>query len=263
MRLASFVMSFCLHAGFALLVVFWPAFSPHRPLPRPMTVSLVDGLPDGNKTPAPVLGPQSAPVQRQAPPVSAPHAEAPVPAAVPIPLPDAPAAKPEPPKPVPKPEPKQPDPPKPDVKKPEPPKPEPPKRNPAEEALAKLRAAASRPAAQPGVVAEALKHALKQSGGGGSTGSTGGSIEEVYGAQIVMAVQPNWSWPPLAQGNLSVTLYLKVDATGRVLDVRVEASSGNPSFDSSAVAAVRRTQTLPPPPTPAHNEIVLSFFPMR
>jgi colicin import membrane protein len=108
-----------------------------------------------------------------------------------------------------------------------------------------------------------LKFARKESGGGGGEGAGGGAIGDIYGAQIVMAVQPNWHWPALAQGNLSVTLYLKINAAGRVLDVRVEASSGNALFDSSAVAAVRRTQTLPPPPSPAYNEIVLPFFPMR
>jgi colicin import membrane protein len=78
-----------------------------------------------------------------------------------------------------------------------------------------------------------------------------------------MAVQPNWHWPALAKGDLSVVLYLGIDAAGRVLDVRVEESSGNALFDSSAVAAVRRTQVLPRPPGPEYHNIVLPFFPMR
>jgi TonB family protein len=221
-----------------------------------MTVSLVGGLPGGAKTPSPVFSPQEAPAQRQPTPVSAPPREAPAAEAVPIPVPEAAPSKPEPPKPVPKPAP-QPAPPK-----PEPPKPEPPKRDPAAEALAKLRAAA-KPPATPGVITEALKVAKESSGGGEVAGKAGGGIEDIYGAQIVMAVQPNWRWPAMARGDLSVSLYLKIDATGRVLDVRVAASSGNPLFDSSAEDAVRRTQALPPPPSPAYNEIVLPFYQMR
>ncbi|MCL2123798.1 MAG: cell envelope integrity protein TolA, partial [Desulfovibrionaceae bacterium] len=109
------------------------------------------------------------------------------------------------------------------------------------------------------------KHSGGHSGGGGGEGEGegGGGIGDVYGAQIVMAVQPNWHWPAQAKGSLSVTLYLKIDATGRVLDVRVEESSGNAVFDSSAVSAVRVTHMLPPPPSPAYREIVLSFFPIQ
>ena len=301
MRLASFVISFCLHAGFVLLVLFWPAPALRQAAPHAMTVSLVDGLPGGDRTPSPILGPQSAPVQKPAPPLppappkepSPPVIPKPPPEAVPVPIQETPPLRLEAPEHVPKPapepapkpppepdtvlltdkkaeepkqpEPKQPQPPKEEPKKPE--KPQPPKPDPAAEALAKLRAEAKSNAARtnPNAVAQALAAARKQSGGGGGEGEGegGGGIGDIYGAQIVMAVQPNWHWHALAQGNLSVTLYLKVDATGLVLDVRVETSSGNPLFDSSAVAAVRRTHTLPPPPSPAFREIVLPFFPMR
>jgi len=307
MRLASFVISFCLHASFVLLVLFWPSPPLHKPAPQAIAVSLVEGLPGGNIAPAPILGPQSPPAQSQTPPPPAappkesppPVAVEPPPVAVPVPVQEAPSPRLEVPKPVPvpepdavlladkkteeppkpethkeeakKPEPKPPpppraEPPKPAPPKPAPPKPAPPKRNPAEEALAKLRAeASSTQGARPNAVADALQAARQESSVGGSPGvvAGGGSIADIYGAQIVMAVQPNWHWPALAQGDLSVTLYLKIDAVGRVLDVRVNSSSGNALFDSSAVAAVRRTQVLPTPPSPAFHEIVLPFFPMR
>jgi colicin import membrane protein len=176
----------------------------------------------------------------------------------------------EPPKPeAPKEEDKKPDPPKQEPPKPAPPKPAPPRADPAKEALAKLRAQAKPSPGEvkvkPNAVAQALATARKQSGGGGGEGAGegGGGIGDVYGAQIVMAVQPNWHWPAQAKGNLSVVLYLKIDAAGRVLDVRVEESSGNAVFDSSAVTAVRVTQVLPPPPSPAYREIILGFFPMQ
>ena len=292
MRLASFVISFCLHAGFVLLVLFWPSPPLRQQGPQAMTVSLVEGLPGGDRTPSPILGPApSAPEQKQPPPLPPappqeppqPVATVPPPEAIPIPTQETPPPRLEAPEPIPKPpppppdtvlladkkaeepkkqpEPKKPPPPKAETKKPD--KPPPPKRDPAAEALAKLRADAKSGGSK--AVNQALAVARQKSGGGGGEGEGegGGGIGDVYGAQIVMAVQPNWHWPALAQGNLSVTLYLRVDVTGLVLDVRVETSSGNPLFDSSAVAAVRRTHTLPPPPSPAFREIVLPFFPMR
>ena len=297
MRLASFVISLCLHAGFVLLVLFWPSPALHKSPPQAMTVSLVDGLPGGNRTPSPILGPQGSPAQEQTPPPPSEPTKAPPPLvatpppqeAVPIPIDTTPQPKLEPPALAPKP------PPEPDVlpadkkkeeqkkpesskeednksepKKQEPLKPAPSRPDPVKAALDKARAEVkSIPGevkVKPNAVAQALaaarKHSGGHSGGGGGEGE-GGGIGEVYGAQIRMAVQPNWHWPAQAKGNLSVDLYLKLDATGRVLDVRVEESSGNAVFDSSAVSAVRVTHVLPPPPSPAYREIVLSFFPMQ
>jgi len=293
MRLASFVISFCLHAGFVLLVLLWPAPPLHKPAAQPITVSLVTALPGGDRTPSPILGPQSAPVQKSEPPLPAvppreapaPAAMAPTPQAVPVPAETTPLPKLAAPEPAPKPPlepdtallsdkkketPQKPEPPKaedkkPDPKKPEAQKPAPPKQDPVKAALDKARAAA-KPGelkVKPNTVAQALAEARKRSGGGGGEGEDGGGIGDIYGAQIVMAVQPNWQWPAQARGQLSVALYLKIDASGRVLDVRVETSSGNAVFDSSAVSAVRVTQVLPPPPSPAYREIVLNFFPMQ
>jgi TolA protein len=134
--------------------------------------------------------------------------------------------------------------------------------------LDKARSAAKPPqgAAQvkPNSVAQALAAARKLRGSGAGAGGEGegGGLGDVYISQIVMAVQQNWEWPALAHGNLSVVLFFKLNAAGRVLDVRVEESSGNAAFDSSAVSAVRVTQ-MPPPPGPAYHEIILRFFPMQ
>ena len=297
MRLASFVISCCLHAGFVLLVLFWPSSPPLKREPQLMTVNLVDGLPGGNRAPVPILGRQGALAPTpEPPPPSAPPKEAPPPVP-PAPLPEAvpltiektlppkleapePVRTPPPPvadkKPIetPKHETPKADDKKPEAKKPEPQakKPEPP-RDPVREALEKARAATKTTPGEvkvkPNVVASALAAARKKSGGQGGggggegEGEGGGGIGDVYAAQIVMAVQPNWHWPAQAQGNLSVALYLKINAGGRVLDVRVEESSGNAIFDSSAVSAVRVTQVLPPPPSPAYYEIILRFFPMQ
>ena len=299
MRLASFVLSLCLHAGFVLLVLFWPSPPPQKPAAQPIAVSLVDGLPGGSRMPSPILGPQSAPAQKPAPPLPftppqeppPPAVAAPSPQAVPIPVQETSPPKLEAPKPVPKPvpepdaalladrkkdEPQKPETPKEDAK-PEPKKQEAPKPaaaprpDPVKAALDKARAAAKPvPGAvqlKPNAVAQALAEARKRSGRGGGggegEGEGGGGIGDVWAAQVMLAVQENWHWPAQAGGNLSVALYLKLNAAGRVLDVRVQESSGNAVFDSSAATAVRVTQDLPPPPRPEYREVVLTFYPSR
>jgi TonB family protein len=306
MQLASFVLSVCLHAGLALLVWFWPVSRLSVPDSAAVTVSLVDGLPGGNRAPSPILGPLGDPGKTPAPPMPAPPSKAEL--SPPEPAQTAPARaetlpppKPAPPKPSPEqdavplvrkkqPEPP-PEPPKEEAQKVEPPKtapskPEPPKKepgkveapkvsppasDPVKAALEKARAASGKSpqgerAARSGSVERALAIARKQSGGSGGggggegAGEGGGGLGDIYAAQIMLAVRPNWSWPAQTR-NLAVGLYIKIDAAGAVLDARVENSSGNAAFDSSAVSAVRMTGYLPPPPGPQYREIVMNFYP--
>ena len=56
-----------------------------------------------------------------------------------------------------------------------------------------------------------------------------------------------WKLPPKSDG-LKVTLRYTLARNGSVSFVRVEKTSGNPSFDDSAVQAVRRASPFLPPP---------------
>lgn len=56
MRMASYVLSFCLHLAIFLLVWFWPSRPPVRLDTPPVMISLVEGAPGGNRTPSPILG---------------------------------------------------------------------------------------------------------------------------------------------------------------------------------------------------------------
>lgn len=96
-------------------------------------------------------------------------------------------------------------------------------------------------------------------GGGEGDGPGGGGIYDVYVAQVVLAVQPNWSMPTYSRTNMVVQVRIKLDKQGHVLDCRIEQSSGRPEFDASAINAVVRTGTLPPPPTAAQQDLVISF----
>ena len=103
---------------------------------------------------------------------------------------------------------------------------------------------------------------LKQSGiGGGGSGSGpgGGGIYDVYVAMVIEAVQPNWSVATYSRTNLAVQVRIKLDKAGHVQDCRIEKSSGRSDFDASAVNAVLRTKTLPEPPTPEQQDIVITF----
>jgi len=96
-------------------------------------------------------------------------------------------------------------------------------------------------------------------GGGDGDGPGGGGIYDVYAAQVILAVQPHWSMPTYSRNNMVVQVRIKLDKQGRVLDCGIERSSGRPEFDASAVNAILRAKTLPPPPTPAQQDLVISF----
>ena len=96
-------------------------------------------------------------------------------------------------------------------------------------------------------------------GGGDGDGPGGGGIYDVYVAQVILAVQPNWSMPVYSRSNMVVQVRIQLDPHGKVLDCKVEKSSGRPEFDASAVNAVIRTGDLPAPPTPAQQDLLISF----
>ena len=122
MRLASYVLSFCLHAAIFLLIWFWPSRPPIKLDTPPVMISLVEGATGGNRTPSPILGHMGQPGDGpMAPTPPAPKSEVAAPERAevkePKPVPPQPkqdaaaeVKKPEPkpePKPQPKPEPKE------------------------------------------------------------------------------------------------------------------------------------------------------------
>ncbi len=171
-------------------------------------------------------------------------------------------------KPDPKPEPKPA--PKPEAKAEKKPAPKPEKKAPAKPAkkqndvlaaaLADARRQANSSAAKALADLENMKRRKGVGGGGGEgDGPGGGGIYDVYVAQVILAVQPNWSMPVYSRSNMVVQVRIQLDRNGKVLDCKVEKSSGRPEFDASAVNAVVRTGTLPAPPTPAQQDLLISF----
>jgi TonB family protein len=68
-----------------------------------------------------------------------------------------------------------------------------------------------------------------------------------YLGQVETRIMAAWRLPPKSN-ELKVTLRYTLAANGSVSSARVEESSGNRTFDESAVQAVRRASPFPPLP---------------
>lgn len=86
-----------------------------------------------------------------------------------------------------------------------------------------------------------------------------------YKALIIQAISENWIIPSQANKRLYCELMIRVAPGGLVLDVQVTKSSGDPSLDSSARAAVLKSSPLPVPSDPkafdAFRQFVLKVKP--
>jgi colicin import membrane protein len=100
---------------------------------------------------------------------------------------------------------------------------------------------------------------------GGADGAQVGLARRLYYTEIWNAIRRQWSLPEfLKSQHLETVLIVVVRRDGKVLDLRVEKSSGNEIYDESAQRAVRKAEPLPPFPaiySPAQEEIGLRFRP--
>lgn len=78
-------------------------------------------------------------------------------------------------------------------------------------------------------------------------GATADDDAAAYLGQVEKRIMAVWKLPPKSNG-LKVALRYTLAANGSVSFVRVEKSSGDQSFDDSAVQAVRRASPFPAPP---------------
>jgi len=106
-----------------------------------------------------------------------------------------------------------------------------------------------------------------QQGGppGGADGAQVGLARRLYYTEIWNAIRRQWALPEfLKSQRLETVLIIVLRRDGKVLDLRVEKSSGNEVYDESARRAVRKAEPLPPFPaiySPAQEEIGLRFRP--
>jgi colicin import membrane protein len=100
---------------------------------------------------------------------------------------------------------------------------------------------------------------------GGTDGAQVGLARRLYYTEIWNAIRRQWALPEFLKAQkLETVLVVVVRRDGKVLDLRVEKSSGNEIYDESARRAVRKAEPLPPFPaiySPAQEEIGLRFRP--
>lgn len=92
-----------------------------------------------------------------------------------------------------------------------------------------------------------------------STANAGGGIRDVYMTQIMYAVKKEWSFPSFSREKYHAVIDVKLDPTGKILDIKIDKSSGRADFDASAVNALTRMGSLPPPPNADLQNILISF----
>ncbi len=108
-----------------------------------------------------------------------------------------------------------------------------------------------------------------ETGGAGSDGGpgTGGSSNSLNLSQLDIAfieyynsvgsmIRSEWSFPGQAVPGLQAIIAIKIAQDGKVLALRVELTSGNTLFDSSAVRAVEKVGDFPPLPKDLKGEFL-------
>lgn len=84
-----------------------------------------------------------------------------------------------------------------------------------------------------------------------------GEVRRAYQSSIEARVRRAAAWTPaMRRQGLAGTIHLeiRVDADGRIVDVLVHRSSGNPSLDDEAMAQIRSLRRLPQPPSELGEE---------
>ncbi|MGH8093475.1 MAG: TonB family protein [Chthoniobacterales bacterium] len=272
-----------IHAAVLLGLLWWS----RSPRPPPKNVVWMEGgagmsAAAGAETPAatPEAAPETTPepteeqptpevmptakseIEVPSPTISAP----PTPTARPTPSPTpAPTPKPTPkptPRPTPKPTPKHKPKPSPTPKKKATPKPKAkPTPNEEEEKTEKenerkkaiAKAAFAKEKNGEGKEESSEKSAKKGSGGAGGKGSGEGGASEFgwYGSMLQDRFHSEWIQPTsvIHSADLSVTLRIRIQKSGRISDYSIVKSSGNPVVDDSVSAAAARVKQVDPLPS--------------
>jgi TonB family protein len=70
----------------------------------------------------------------------------------------------------------------------------------------------------------------------------------------VALISRQWTRPPVGPDVVEARLYFKVQADGRVTDLRLVTGSGSETFDRGALRAVESASPLPPLPRTYERE---------
>jgi periplasmic protein TonB len=76
-------------------------------------------------------------------------------------------------------------------------------------------------------------------------------------------IQVNWSNPVNIDGAVVCVVYFQVIRSGRVIEAKVDYSSGIPLFDQSCVSAVQKSSPFPPLPSDFADEVIGITLPFK
>ena len=74
------------------------------------------------------------------------------------------------------------------------------------------------------------------------------TLVDKYMTAIENKIYQNWIMPPTINKGMVCELQVRLIPSGEVIDIQLSKSSGDPVYDQSVVAAVRRASPLPVPP---------------
>jgi TonB family protein len=81
--------------------------------------------------------------------------------------------------------------------------------------------------------------------------------------QAFYKIQSNWRNPVSADYSIVCAIYFQVLKSGRVIELRVEESSGVRAYDEACLRAVERSTPFPPLPRAFPDEIIGITLPFK
>ena len=81
--------------------------------------------------------------------------------------------------------------------------------------------------------------------------------------QAFSKILRSWNNPVVSDGAIVCVVYFQVIKSGRMIEVRVEKSSGIPAFDEACVSAIKRASPFPPLPRDFREEIIGITLPFK
>ncbi len=126
-------------------------------------------------------------------------------------------------------------------------------------AAAKAAADKKKNSAASSLLADLAKQKGIGGGAGEGSGAGGGGIYDVYVGQVMLIVQQSWSIPIYSREVYSASIKVLLDVHGKIVNTEVLRSSGRADFDASALNALSRLGSLPPPPNKELQELELEF----
>jgi len=81
--------------------------------------------------------------------------------------------------------------------------------------------------------------------------------------QAFYKIQSNWRNTTLYDGTLVCVIYFQVIRSGKVVEVKIESSSGVEDFDAGCLAAIDRSAPFPPLPREFVDEIIGITIPFK